>query len=331
MAQLVAHHTGSVGVRGSSPLSSTEKTLSDLIGEGFLLLGRRVRCAVWGFAVLNRPMSHGETPAESRRGAVVVFVIVSFAVTWLIWLPILITARTDGLGSMPWTFFLGSAGPACGAVAAAMWEGGTQGVRQWARRTFAVNFRPIWWLVAIGMPVAYGVIAYVVSAIVTGEWPDLDQFGATEKLPGLAWPIVMAVWILTFGVGEEAGWRGWLLPTLSRRMSIFWAAAVVAVVWIAWHLPAFYFNPTYMEMGAGIVGWTLALFCGSYLLAWMAAGANWSIIPVLIWHAGFDLLTAADQSAGIIASTISAIVMVQGVLCAVYLWRRRDAHRRCTA
>ena len=69
-----------------------------------------------------------------------------------------------------------------------------------------------------------------------------------------------------------------------------------------------------------------------YLLAWMAVGANWSIIPVLIWHAGFDLLTAADQSAGIIASTISAIVMVQGVLCAVYLWRRRrDAHRRCTA
>ena len=26
MAQLVAHHTGSVGVRGSSPLSSTRKT-----------------------------------------------------------------------------------------------------------------------------------------------------------------------------------------------------------------------------------------------------------------------------------------------------------------
>ena len=79
----------------------------------------------------------------------------------------------------------------------------------------------------------------------------------------------------------------------------------------------------YMAMGAGIIGWMLALVCGSYLLAWMTVGAQWSIVPVLLWHAGFDLLTSADQSAGVIASTISAIVMVQGVLCAWLLWRRR--------
>ena len=33
VAQLVAHHTGSVGVRGSSPLSSTHETLAT---QGFL-------------------------------------------------------------------------------------------------------------------------------------------------------------------------------------------------------------------------------------------------------------------------------------------------------
>src|SRR3546814_6425745 len=69
-------------------------------------------------------------------------------------------------------------------------------------------------------------------------------------------------------------------------------------------------------MGAGIIGWMRALVCGSYLLAWMTIGARWSIVPVLLWHAGFDLLTAADQSAGVIASTVSGIVMTQGVLCA---------------
>jgi len=59
----------------------------------------------------------------------------------------------------------------------------------------------------------------------------------------------------------------------------------------------------------------------------MAQGAHWSIVPVLIWHAGFDLLTAADQSAGVIASTISAIVMTQGLLCAWLLWRNARACR----
>src|SRR3546814_17618003 len=76
-------------------------------------------------------------------------------------------------------------------------------------------------------------------------------------------------------------------------------------------------------MGAGIIGWMRALVCGSYLLAWMTIGARWSIVPVLLWHAGFDLLTAADQSAGAIASTVSGIVMTPGVLCAWLWWRQR--------
>jgi membrane protease YdiL (CAAX protease family) len=269
--------------------------------------------------------------APARGGGIAVFLTVAFGVTWAIWTPILVQAQTDGLERMPWTFFLASIGPLCGAVAAAAWEGGRRGLVEWARTTFSVRFRWVWWAAGIGMPLAYFVIAWLAVFFVTGGWPDAAGFGLTEKLPGLAWPVVAAVWVLTFGLGEEAGWRGWLLPALTRRVSAFWAALIVAAVWIVWHAPAFFFNPTYTAMGAGIVGWMLALVCGSYLLAWMTLGARGSIVPVLLWHAGFDLLTAADQSAGIIASTISAIVMVQGVLCAWLLWRRRHTGRRFVA
>jgi hypothetical protein len=62
----------------------------------------------------------------------------------------------------------------------------------------------------------------------------------------------------------------------------------------------------------------------------MTVGAGGSIVPVLIWHAGVDLLTAADQSAGVIASTVSGIVMTQGVLYAWLLWRRRTVARTPT-
>lgn len=261
--------------------------------------------------------------AVHRRGAVMVFIVVAFAVTWAIWAPILIQTQLLGRPAMSWTFFLASAGPFCGAVAASLWEGGPRRLLAWVRQTFSARVAWVWWAAGIGMPIAYLVIAWASTRVVTGSWPDAAGFGLTEKLPGLAWPAVALVWVLTFGLGEEAGWRGWLLPALTRRMSAFWAALVVAGVWIVWHMPAFFFNPTYMAMGPGIVGWMLALVCGSYLLAWMTIGARGSIVPVLLWHAGFDLLTAADQSAGVIASTISAVVMMQGLWCAWLLWRRR--------
>lgn len=262
-----------------------------------------------------------------RGGGVAVFLGVSFGVTWLVWAPLVTQAQQGALTTVPWTFFFGSLGPACAAVAASVWEGGWREVARWARRAFSLRFAARWWIAAIGMPVAYFVIGYGVATVVTGAWPDASQFGATDKLPGLAWPLVAVVWVVTFGLGEESGWRGWLLPALTRRMSVFWATLIVAAVWIAWHAPAFLFNPTYTAMGPGIIGWMLALVTGSFLLSWMAQGARWSIVPVLIWHAGFDLLTAADQSAGVIASTISAIVMAQGAVCAWLLWRDARARR----
>ena len=274
---------------------------------------------------MNPPSSSALSAARAgdrRRGGLAVFGITTFTVTWAIWLPTLIAARTTGLESMPWTFFLASVGPLCGAVTATLWEAGPVGLSRWARRAFSVRFGWIWWVAGIVMPLAYCAIAWVTTRLVDGRWPDAGAF-ETAKLPGLAWPAVMLIWILTFGLGEEAGWRGWLLPALSQRMPAFWAALVVAGVWIAWHGPAFFFNPTYMAMGAGIFGWMLALVCGSYLLTWMTVGARWSIVPVLLWHAGFDLLTAADRSAGVIAATISAVVMAQGVAAAWVLWRRR--------
>ena len=249
--------------------------------------------------------------APARRGTVAVFLVVTFAVTWGLWLPLLVDARTAPSGTLdtvPATFFVASAGPA---------------VVRWARRILRLRFRGFWWFAALGMPALYYLVGFFTAAFAAGGWPDPAAFGTTAKLPGLPWPLVALVWAATFGLGEEAGWRGWLLPVLAERVTVFWASVLVAAVWIVWHAPAFFFNPTYQAMGAGIVGWMLALVLGSFVLSWMTAGARWSIVPVVLWHAGFDLLTAADQSAGVIASTISAVVMVQGAVCAVLLWRRR--------
>lgn len=262
---------------------------------------------------------------RSRAGAVWVFVGVAYGLTWALWLPLLIEHRSGDQSELGLIYFLGSAGPLVGAVAASWWQAGTAGVRAWARRAYSLRVPRRWWLAVVAMPVGYLLIAWASARIIDGAWPSWSQLGITDKLPGLGTVAVLAVWVLTFGLGEESGWRGWLLPHLSGRFSVFASASIVAAVWMAWHLPAFWFNPTYAQMGAGILGWMLALVCGSWLLAWITQSCGWSVIPVLVWHAGFDLLTAADASSGVIASTISAVVMVQGVYAGHILWRRRHS------
>lgn len=263
------------------------------------------------------------TPVHTRE--VVLFFVLATAITWALWLPLLVEKLTgDDLPTVPLQFFLASFGPALAALGVTA-RRGRPAVVSWLRRAFAVAGLGRA-LAAVGaMVVGYWVLGFGVAAVQAGAWPSWAELGLTAKLPGWPAPAVLAVWLLTFGLGEELGWRGWLLPALRTRASRIASALAVTAVWAAWHLPAFFFNPTYLAMGWSVVGWLLGLTAGSLLLASITESARWSVVPVIVWHGGFDLLTAADQSAGTIAAVISTVVMLQGAWAARQLWRRDRA------
>jgi membrane protease YdiL (CAAX protease family) len=146
------------------------------------------------------------------------------------------------LDTVPATFFVASVGPAVGAVAATWFAAGPTAVARWARRILRLRFGGFWWFAALGMPALYYLIGFFTAAFAAAAGPTRPPSAPPAKLPGLAWPLVALVWAATFGLGEEAGWRGWLLPVLAERVTVFWASVLVAAVWIVWHAPAFFFN-----------------------------------------------------------------------------------------
>lgn len=261
-------------------------------------------------------------------GAVTAFVVVAFGFTWLVWLPLVFSAVGNVL---PWYFYVGSLGPALGAVVATLVSRPAGGVRGWARRTFSFRGVGRALIVVVVSIVLYLVIGLLVELLVTGSLVRLPSLGSTTKLPGAGIGAVLLVWLATGGLGEETGWRGWLMPTLTRRFGFFAAAAIVAVVWGLWHLPQFLFNPGFRSMGWAVIGWAIALLAGSFWLGWIARLGRWSVLPVVLWHGGFDLLTSSDLGPSTLAATTSTIVIVQAVIVVVVLavrtMRRRTARR----
>lgn len=261
---------------------------------------------------MNSRLSTGR---KTNRNRISLFLFVTFSFTWACWLPLLANRQFAAhLPTLPGQFYLGSFGPLAGAAAAQLLPGGN-GFSTWIKTLFSFSFPRKWLLIAAGLPLAYGGIAVLAHRLITGSFPDMSRFGLTSDLPaGLnVWETGL-VWILTFGIGEESGWRGFLLPELHRRRSLFASALIVAVVWMLWHLPAFWFNESYLGMGFGIIGWAISLTYGSAVLAWICAGSRWSIIPVILWHAIFDTITASDQAGQVMAMVCSMLVIVHGIL-----------------
>jgi membrane protease YdiL (CAAX protease family) len=59
-------------------------------------------------------------------------------------------------------------------------------------------------------------------------------------IPSAGIPAMFVVQLVTGAVGEELGWRGFLLPRLGKRCGEMTAAWVMAILWSLWHVAAFF-------------------------------------------------------------------------------------------
>ena len=72
-------------------------------------------------------------------------------------------------------------------------------------------------------------------------------------------------------LGEELGWRGYLLPRLVPSVGLVGAALLVGIVWALWHLPLWAFDSPQAE----IPFWLFAVTCVCF-----------SLVMTALWHAG---------------------------------------------
>jgi len=244
------------------------------------------------------------------RHPVVAYYALALILSWAVELPLV--AVQHGWIDVPIPFsvhYLASFGPALAALIVTALVGGRGGLTElWGR---IVKWRVGWgWaMFAIGSPVALLFMGLLVTAIVQGAWPDLRLLGQVNYLPYLGW-WVLPLWLVTFGFGEEIGWRGFALPRLQKGMSASRATLILGSMWVGWHLPAFFYLDTYQSMPWIVLpGLIFGILCGAVLLTWLYNGTGGSVLMVAIWHALFDLVSASKAG-----QDVTPIVVTAGVI-----------------
>lgn len=238
----------------------------------------------------------------------------AFAISWSI--EGLLILSYNGFLSVPmWLHYLASFGPALAALAVRSMIGGRFTVSaSGGARPITLPNRLFWLLFAVLSPILLLLISSIAGSFAGNKWPDFSSLGQAEYLGNIGAPLAFLLWMLTFGIGEEAGWRNFALPMLQKRFSFLASALIIGALWALWHIPAFFYKPQLMSLGpAGFFGFSLGVLCGSIFLAWLYNRSGGSLIVVAVWHAMFDLLTTSFATQGSIAAIESAIVM----LCAI--------------
>jgi hypothetical protein len=222
---------------------------------------------------------------------VVLFVAVAYGISWAWWVVALgwvdlgggrlSGAGTDsGQGLRQAVVAVGDVGPLLAAVAVRLWV-----TREGVRGT--LGFRRPWrcYGAAVALPVVfYGVLLVAVLAMGLGRFA-----WASDDTPFPAYLVVqlpiMGLVIALFVLGEEYGWRGWLLPRLA-----VWgegkATLVVAVVWYFWHVPLLVMGvdadggPWWVRMPLFL----LATVAVSFPFTWLFTWSRGSVVVVSLFH-----------------------------------------------
>jgi len=89
--------------------------------------------------------------------------------------------------------------------------------------------------------------------------------GKVDLQGGLALiPIVLWSALRGGPLGEETGWRGFLLPELQKRYSAVISALIISVIWFAWHIPLFF-----APVGTAVSGQPVTVISVSEFLAFV--------------------------------------------------------------
>jgi|SRR5688500_15002780 len=259
---------------------------------------------------------------DEKRAELVTFLVLTFALSAVFWGLIIAAGSLGANGGL--------------YVLALMWSPGVSAIV--TRLIFHRNVRGLGWLpgaprwlaLAYVLPLAYAGVAYGFVWLTGLGAVDLNRF----TTPVVTFIALGTLQSLLSATGEEIGWRGFLVPSLARRMSFTRTAFMSGAIWAAWHAPLIVFA----DYNAGTPAWYSLLWFVvmvigiSFPFAWLRLRSG-SLWPAAVLHAThnlfiqafFDRVTVDTGRTLWLTTEFGAVLALSAVVTAFVFWRARDA------
>ncbi|HYM07403.1 MAG TPA: type II CAAX endopeptidase family protein [Terriglobales bacterium] len=290
---------------------------------------------------LAKEISAGEPPTRDPHTSrqIVTYVLLVFAFSLVFyWLMI----RAHSVGAGDGLYVLGIMWcPGLAAIATLKLNGRQLSELGWGWGK--TKYQVLAWFI----PLLYTFISYsIVWSAGLGGVPDPEFVGRIASRMGPNMPAWLALLLyvalagtfelarsMSSALGEEIGWRGFMVPELAKVSSFTVTSLLSGLVWAVWHYPGLLFT----DYNGGTPAWygmscfTVMVVAISFVFAWMRlkSGSLWTGV---ILHASHNLyiqeiftpLTRNTGKTNWYIDEFGAVLPLVAIVFAVYFWRRRS-------
>lgn len=223
-----------------------------------------------------------------RRYPLTSFFVLAYAVTWLLWAPMVIAGIPAFSASRHIPSPAALPGVVIGVTGTALFmtavTQGRAGLRRLLQRLTCWDVGFGWYLVALLLFPLAGVL---ITAAITGP-------GALRALTPSALALYPMAFVSHFVFGplfEETGWRGFALPRIQHRFGPVRGSLLLGLLWGGWHY--LLYLPAWLNDGVIVGAIDTAMFVlftitVSVLFTWLSNNTRASLLLVMLLHGSIN-------------------------------------------
>lgn len=135
-----------------------------------------------------------------------------------------------------------------------------------------------WYVLAFIIPLIVCVISFLIISLMFHQgvkFPTLNH--------SLGDYLLLLFLIILGSIGEEIGWRGFMLPMLLRKHSYLVSSVLIGIFWGAWHL--------HIQTVSIFLIYMLLTIEMSIIFNWFYEKTNGNIVSAIITHSSINLCT----------------------------------------
>lgn len=166
-------------------------------------------------------------------------------------------------------------GPSIAGVIATFYVAKLAGLGQLFRNLIPNPAHARWIAIAMLLPLAVIVVSVMIRGLFQPALLEPEQASVSQVL-SIYGTLLVTRFFLGGGLGEELGWRGFLLPALLPHFGPFQASLLIGFVHGIWHFPAY---------GVGTIfflGFTVSM---AFITTWLYHKCDGNLFPVVLLHA----------------------------------------------
>ena len=206
--------------------------------------------------------------------------------------------------------------PALAAIIVIAVLGGKIGIRNLFQKTLFKRINIKWLLLATIIPIICCSISYIILIFV-----EHDQWVAPVFTRSIGNYMICFLATVFGCYGEEIGWRGFMLPQLNKKYSLFVSSLIVGLFWGVWHMRFQIGLPAFGLFIIGVVFY-------SFIISWICTKTKGNILVAIIFHTAINmsslvlfentLTDITQQQTDTVIVSSSLYIMLYGIYAVVF-------------